>query len=538
MPEHFRALIVILVLAGVVFALARRPAEDLIPHHDFTRRRNLWFALTLLAFVSHSFWVYAGIAAIILTVARQRERNPLALFFLLLFLIPPAPAQIPGFGLINYFFALNHIRLLALCLLLPAFFMLRGQASTLSLGRTWPDKLLALCLLLPAFFMLRRPASTLRFGRNWPDKLLAAYLLLTSLLYLRETTLTDTLRQTLYLFIDVFLPYYVASRALKELSDFKDALLGFVLAAMVLALIGLFEFARHWLLYNALIVALDIHWELSSYLSRGDSLRASATTGQAIALGYVISVAIGFYLFLRESVRSRLQQCLGALLLAGGLFASLSRGPWIGAAVMITVFIATGRKAVKRLMLLAIAGVLALLLLAIVPGGQKFLDLLPFIGTVDVENITYRQRLIDNSVIVIQRNPWLGSFDYRNTPEMQSMIQGDGIIDIVNTYIALALDIGLIGLTLFVVFFATVLLSIRRAMRSVPNKDDEARRLGRALLAVLAGILVTIFTVSSITVIPVVYWSVAGLGVAYAQMVRRLKRTETASTASANLQPW
>jgi O-antigen ligase len=205
---------------------------------------------------------------------------------------------------------------------------------------------------------------------------------------------------------------------------------------------------------------------------------------------------------------------------------------------MITVFIATGRKAVKRLMLLAIAGALALPLLAIVPGGQKFLDLLPFIGTVDVENITYRQRLIDNSVIVIQRNPWLGSFDYRNTPEMQSMIQGEGVIDIVNTYIALALDIGLIGLTLFVVFFATVLLSIRRAMRSVPNKDDEARRLGRALLAVLAGILVTIFTVSSITVIPVVYWSVAGLGVAYAEMVRRLKRTETASTASANLQPW
>ena len=508
MPEHIRALIVILVLAGIVFALARRPAVDLIPLHDFTRRRNLWFALTLLAFVSHSFWVYAGIAAIILTVARRRERNPLALFFLLLFLIPPAPAQIPGFGLINYFFALNHIRLLALCLLLPAFFMLRRQASTLS------------------------------FGRTWPDKLLATYLLLTSLLYLRDTTLTDTLRQTLYLFTDVFLPYYVASRALQELSDFKDALLGFVLAALLLALIGLVEFSRHWLLYSALIGALDMHWEMSSYLDRGGLLRASATTGQAIALGYVISVAIGFYLFLRESVRSRLQQCLGALLLAGGLFAPLSRGPWIGAAVMITVFIATGRSAVKRLMLLAIAGVLALPLLTIVPDGQKILDLLPFIGTVDVENITYRQRLIDNSVIVIQRNPWLGSFDYRNTPEMQSMIQGEGIIDIVNTYIALALDIGLIGLTLFVVFFAAVLLGIRTAMRSVPNKDDEARRLGRALLAVLAGILVTIFTVSSITVIPVVYWSVAGLGVAYAQMVRRLKRTETASTASANLQPW
>lgn len=120
MPEHFRALIVILVLAGVVFAMARRPAADLIPDRDFTRRRNLWFALTLLAFFSHSFWIYAGVAAIVLTVARKRERNPVALF---LSAVPHAPAtvEIPGFGVINYFFGLNHVRLLALCVLLPAF---------------------------------------------------------------------------------------------------------------------------------------------------------------------------------------------------------------------------------------------------------------------------------------------------------------------------------------------------------------------------------------------------------------------------------
>lgn len=493
MPDHLRALIVILVLAGIVFAFARRPATDLIPYSDFTRRRNLWFALSILAFVSHSFWVYVGIAAIVLSIAQQRERNPLALFFLLLFLIPPASAQIPGFGLINYFFALDHIRLLALC------------------------------ILLPAFFALRKRADTLPFGRTWPDKLLGAYLLLTALLYLRETTLTDTLRQALYLFLDVFLPYYVASRALKEVGDFKDALLGFVLAAMVLALIGLFEFTRHWLLYNALIGALDMHWGYSGYLARGGSLRASATTGQAIALGYVISVAIGFYLFLQDAVRSRLQRRLGALLLAAGLFAPLSRGPWIGASAILALFIATGRSAVKRLTLLTLAAVLTLPLLAIIPGGQKVLDLLPFIGTVEKENITYRERLIDNALIVIQRNPWLGSVDYLNTPEMQSMVQGQGIIDIVNTYIAVALEVGLIGLTLFAGFFATVLFSIRKAMRSFPNHDDEARRLGRALFATLAGILLTIFSVSSITVIPVVYWSVAGLGVAYVQMVRRTK---------------
>ena len=103
---------------------------------------------------------------------------------------------------------------------------------------------------------------------------------------------------------------------------------------------------------------------------------------------------------------------------------------------------------------------------------------------------------------------------------MQAMIQGQGIIDIVNTYIGIALESGLVGLGLYVSFFALILMKIIRAMRSIPDKDSEYYLLGRALLATLVAILVIIFTVSSITIIPIVYWSVAGLGMAYVQMVR------------------
>ncbi|WP_194788856.1 O-antigen ligase family protein [Pseudomonas sp. UFMG81] len=507
MPEHFRALIVILFLATVVFVLARRAATDLIPLSDFKRRRNLWFAVTLVAFFSHSYWVYAAAAALIMYLAGRRERNVMALFFILLFAIPSAAVQIPGFGVVNYLIDLNHLRLLSIC------------------------------VLLPAALTLRRQPETPGFGRLWPDRLLAASIVLMGVLYLRETTITDTLRQALYLYLDVFLPYYVASRSLRQVSDFKDALLAFVLAAFLLALIGVAETVRHWLLYNALLEAMGVQWSMASYLSRGGSLRASVTTGQAIALGYVMSVAIGLFLFVQGYVRSNLQRLLGALLLAAGLVAPLSRGPWIGAAIIVGVFIATGKGAVKRLTLLAVAGVLALPLLTVVPGGEKVLDMLPFIGNLEKENITYRERLLDNSWIVIQRNPLFGSFDFRSTPEMQSMIQGDGIIDIVNTYVSLALRVGLVGLALFVAFFASVLLGIRRALLAFPDKDDEHRQLGRALLATLVGILVIIFTVSSITVIPTVYWSVAGVGVAYVQMVRRMRTARTTALATTRLQP-
>ncbi|WDY60202.1 O-antigen ligase family protein [Pseudomonas sp. PSKL.D1] len=507
MPEHFRALIVILFVTSVVFFLARRPANDLIPDRDFKRRRNLWFLITLLAFFSHSFWVYTAAAMITLFVARRREHNTLALFFMLVFAIPPAAVEIPGFGVINYLIELNHIRILALCVLLPAALALSKQSDTL------------------------------RFGRTLPDKLLAASLVLMTLLYLRDTTVTDTLRQGVSVYLDVFLPYYVASRGLKTLQDFKDALLAFVLAAFLLAIIAVAEYSRHWLLYNGLINAMGVQWSMSSYLSRGGALRASATTGQAIALAYVISVAIGLYLFVQAYVRSGWQRLMGALLLAAGLVVPLSRGPWIGTVVIIGVFIATGKRAFKRLLLLACAGLLALPMLTVVPGGEKVLDLLPFVGNLEKENITYRQRLLDNSWITIQRNPLFGSFDFRSTPEMQSMIQGEGIIDIVNSYISLALRFGLVGMSLFIAFFASVLWAIFKALRAFPDKEDEHRRLGRALLATLIGIMVIIFTVSSITVIPVVYWSVGGLGVAYAQMVRRLRFAESAELSPSVLQP-
>ncbi|MFI7856366.1 O-antigen ligase family protein [Pseudomonas promysalinigenes] len=506
MPEHLRALVVIVFVASVVFFMARRPATDLIPPADFKRRRNLWFVLTLVAFFAQSFWVYAGAATVILLVAQRREHNPLALFFMLLFLIPPAATEIPGFGIVNYLFDINH------------------------------QRVLTLCVLLPAAWVLRKQSTSIRFGRLLPDKLLLASLALTSALALRETTVTDTLRQMLSLYIDVFLPYYVASRGLRELSDFKDALLAFVIVAFLLALLGVAEYVRHWLLYNALIDALGLQWDMKAYLSRGGALRASVTTGQAIVLGYVMAVAIGLFLFVQHFVQKPVHRYLGALLLAAGLFAPLSRGPWIGAGVIVVVFIAMGRHAASRLALLTLAGVLSIPLLAVMPGGDKILDLLPFIGKVDTENITYRQRLLDNSWIVIQRNPLFGSFDFRSTPEMQSMIQGEGIIDIVNTYVGLALRVGLVGLGLFLGFFAYILLGLRKAMRAVPDNADPYRLLGRVLLATLMGILVTIFTVSSITVIPIIYWSIAGVSVAYIHMMRRQAVTQDSPVTTISLQ--
>ena len=491
MPEYLRSLFVILVLSTAFFAFSGPSASALIGRTHFSTRRNLWFGLTIAAFLAHDFWIYTFIAILLLLAAKRREPNPSALFFFVLFAVPDGLVQIPGMGMINFLFALSHARILELIILLPAFFALGRQNDTLSLGRTGPDRLLM------------------------------TYILLIVFLYLRQASVTDTFRQALYQFLDVFLPYFVISRSLKDMQSFKSSLLSLVLAIMLLALFGAFETARHWLLYSSMIEDIGLESAMTHYIARDGILRAIASSGNPLALGYLMAVGIGLYLFMQRSFHRKLVRRLGMALLAAGLIAPVSRGPWVGTAVLLVVFIATGHNPIKRLAFLALLTTLMLPLIAVLPGGERVINLLPLLGTTEKSTIDYRQDLLTNSIIVIQRNPWFGSVSYLETPEMQAMLTGGNIIDVVNSYIAITLQNGFVGLGLFVGFFALVLIGIYKAMRSLADKDSEEYLLGRALLATLVAILVIIFTVSSITIIPIVYWSVAGLGVAYAQMIRK-----------------
>lgn len=487
MSEHLKSLIVILFLAGLVFAFIKRPACAMATTaSDFGRRRNLWFAITLIAFLAHNFWIYIIVAGALLLITAPRETNKAALFFLLLFAVPPIQAQISGLGVIQHFFTIHYLRLLSLTILLPAFLVLRKRAVTEGAKQTNADMILA------------------------------AYLILNLLLQLNVDTFTNTLRHGFYAFIDVVLPYYVVSRSLKDMQSFRDALMSFVVAAMILAIIGGFEFSKHWLLYSPLEDALGVQWGYGGYLERDDSLRAQASTGQPIVLGYIMAVSLGIFLYLKKSIPSRTTWMIGLVLLIAGLVEPLSRGPWIGAAVILLVFAATGPKAFSRLSLIGLIGMLVLPIVLTTPAGKKIIDYLPFVGTVDDETVTYRQLLIEVSMNIIEANPLFGSFDF--LLYLEELRQGQGIIDLVNSYLNIALASGLVGLSLFAAFFGVILFNIRKGMHGL-DANDERHLLGRVLMATLIGILVIIFTVSSINSIPVVYWAVAGLGVAYVRML-------------------
>ena len=491
MPEHIRALIVILILSSMAFALIRKTAIQCIPETDFKSRRRAWYVITLLAFLSGNFWVFVLLASVFLMVTVRRDRNLVALYFFLLFTIPVASSDIPGFGLVNYFFSLSF------------------------------QGLLAILILWRCYLSFSRQKGMLSFGQLVPDKILSAYLLLLISLSLRDTTFTDTLRQVLYLFLGAFLPYFVIARFVRNLEQFRDVMMSFVVALSLLAFIGLFEAVHHWLLYYAMIDAIGLdNGGLSAYLGRSGMLRAQATSGQSIVLGYLMVIAIGFFMYLQARLKNR--KALWILMV--GLIAALSRGPWIGMLVLILVYTIFGKLPVARLMRIGVIAVLLLLFASVMPGGQKVIDLLPYVGTVDEGNITYREKLAEKSITVIERNLFFGSATFMEAGEFDELKQSGGFIDFVNSYVGIALGSGIIGLSLFSGFFLWIMGGLVQSLKQIRDKESELYLLGRVLLATMVSMLVMIATVSSITFIPIVYWSVAGLCVAYTTMIGRNSR--------------
>lgn len=487
MAEHLRALVFILAVAIGVFAFAKRPltAAACTPA-DFDRRRNLWFTLTLAAFLAHNFWLFAGIATLSIYWASRVEPNRFALYLGTMLALPRFEASIPGFGVVNDLFAIEPLRLLSFFVLLPAFLSLRAQPGVIP------------------------------FGRLLADKLLLAALVLDVILVLPYRTFTAVLRENvLYAFTDTFLLYYVASRSLRSVEDYRDALGAFMAGALVFCAIVFLEFLRGWLLYAAVDNALGIDSTYKMYLKRSGRLRAEGTAGQAIACGYVCAVAIGLFCYVRTLIPTLWAKTVCVAILTAGVIGAFSRAPWLGAILMIVVFMLLGPSPVRSIAKLAGISLLAVPLLVGTEAGQTIIDHLPWIGTVDARSVDGRDYLIDVALMVIMQNPWFGRFDFFEVPAIQDLRGSDGIIDIVNTYVYIALRGGVVSLALFIGFVLAVLWGLFAALRRIPDRNEERHALGRALMAAIVGVLFIIATMSAISFVYPVLWCLCGMSVGF-----------------------
>ncbi len=473
MPEYIRALIYLMILTLPVLFVAKKIAVPLVEEAEFNLWRNCWLAATWITFLSSSFFVFSlGMVALSIYIHRN-SKNPILLYIILMFVAPCVPIGVGVPGLFNRIIDMD------------------------------PPKLLALSLLMPVALQLARNPEN-RVVRP-PDICIIIFYIFISMLALRHGDFNTILRILPSYFFDIMLPYFVFSRSLRNGLDVNRMLLAFVVASMPLAAIGVFEIWKSWRVYYVVILQWDF-FLITSYLFRDGMLRAATTSVEAIAFGFMCMTGAGCLLAIRAEKALNAWRHVALAILVAGLLSSVSRGPWVGFAICVLVILLANLRTAMKLFFTALPG-FVVLLLAHPPFIDRFVNLLPFVGSADKGSETYRSMLMESSLIVIGRYPLFGSDTFLKEPEMQRMIQGQGLIDIVNSYLQIALSYGVIGLFLFVMF--TVILGVGLASLYLRSKTTVLNY--PAVLGLLTGILVTIATTSSVSVIPYIYWSFFGL---------------------------
>jgi O-antigen ligase len=487
---------VVLLIGTTIFHFARPYAIKFSSDADYARRRNVWFAITATAFLSPNFWLFVLIAAPILLWASRRDTNPVALYLILMQVVPSVPVNVPMVGL-NGLIELDFYRLLSFCVLIPTALQLRKSHGARHGG-----------------------------GIGTLDVWLLAYGVLRIALYVVPDSLTHTLipdspsnvlRRAFLFFLDIYVLYYVTNRSCSSARAIAEVMATFCLSCALLASLGIFESARHWLLYTG----ISSNWARSSlsdfYSMRNGVLRAQVSTGHPIALGTLLSIGFGFWLYLKSEMTSIRMRIVTTTLLWLGLLATVSRGPWLGAVVIYFAFAALGAAGFSRLFKALAVGSLVFLVVYLSPLGERIVQVLPFMGgAVDADSLLYRQQLFTRSLQLIQDHPFFGDrFLYRDTEDLR---QGQGIIDFVNTYAQTALTYGLVGLSLFVGFIGLASLKAYRQAKATEYANLHFAQLGTCLAACIIGMLVMIASFSFGSSAVPIFYVLGGLAAAYARL--------------------
>jgi len=469
-----------LFVCGLAWVVLRASFAPLLSKIEYQRAWVVLIATTMVVYLGHTpmlFTIGVGLMALFAqSFLGGGIRGKLAAFMLMIMILPPITWQVGGVGDINYVLALTGPRILALLLL-------TGPALKLLGDGTYKRERWVLLL----------------------DVVVIAYQVLKIALMAPHMTTTGMLRMLVESVLDVLLPYYVASRAIRTERDLRFVLTHLALGLALAASVGFVEFFIHRNLYSELQYVYGYKWQLTMTLTRGDYLRVQAATPQPIVLAFEMIFATGVWTYLRGQDWRRISVLLvyGAFLSC--LLFTFSRGPWIGGMIFGAALLGLRRLGVKTfvwLFLLLLAGAVT----AKAMGADE--QVVAALGAVfgssehDLNTINYRRQLLDTALALLKQSPWLGVPDYAS--QMQDLKQGEGIIDLVNSYIAIALDTGLIGLAIYLLPYA---LAFRR-MVGVPGislrqpSDAGAGWFAATFLALSISCVLTIFTTSTFSTMP------------------------------------
>lgn len=491
-----KLLLPVVAVCVVVMYLTRKVSSGWISEADWKTTLLGLIGAATVAFLSFSTLIFAlGCVCLALWLAHRYGTDRggrLAAYALLMASMPPAELQLENIGGIGYVTSLNPIRLLSLTLLLPA-------------------------------LLNRPPQETARPIPGWLrlcDLGIFGYLTLMAALAWSSTA-TVLARHCIELVLDILVPYLALTRCAQSTPDRLRMLAVFVLAMCCQATIAVIESVSHHQFYNQLQHLMGTSWQLTWGEFRSGFLRGQAAPQGPLILATMLLVAMGAAASLPGQHRARTGWLVYTLLLAG-LWATFGRAAWLCAAALCVSLLVLPRIG-GRLYIGAVALLSGIVTVGWTSGiGQQLTE-----GVIDLFNaegresfnILYRQELLEASVALLKQSPWLGVGDFL-TP-LAYLKQGEGIIDLVNTYLVVALNVGLIGLGLLMTPF---LVGLWRQSALVPRGTPALGHEALAWIAMTVALMALVFTVSPIRqVMQMLIWA-AALAIAHLASLERPRR--------------
>lgn len=381
-----------------------------------------WMVAAPMVFFLHSpLIVFAVLGVLMLVIAPLADRERAAYF---LAIVPAVPhylnAEIPFPG-INFLFEINHYKLTALLLLLPLLFVRRnpyGRPATFAIG----------------------------------DLCLPIYIVYTAIIVVIQVNPTNGMRLAFDQFVVLALPYFVLRSILRSAEDIDAFLEAFLVASMVLAFISIISTYKQWDYYLA---AGNVFNEF-----RGGRLRVVGPANTH-SLGFHLAAAICLLEFLKQRISIHwIKLNAMRVVLFVGILGTASRGALGGLVVAgMTYFLIMLKGHLIRWAVIAsccIAAVVGAIWLSI---GD--------VSSVDQHGtFVYRQELLRTSVAYIMMHPIWGDYFYLRSGYFDHLLQGQGIIDVTNMYLQIALQYGLFGLGLMLLVLAGPVVSLLFALRA------------------------------------------------------------------------
>lgn len=357
-----------------------------------------------------------------------------------------------------------------------------------------------LVITYPVFLMFAflitfyREVSQLDIKNNLLDKFVIAYIIYTTVLDFRgATAITQIARMIVNNYLTLWLPYWFLSR---YPGDLRKLMIAIYMVGAALAFEAVMEWAMVWKAYTAIADNVDgtIFSPLRrAYHFRGLGLRISSSWLGPIPFGVFMSVVC--FLALNVHRMGLKRGIFGFMIAAVALAATLftdSRGALLTLVVALVIYsyYATTNRAWKTFF--KVGGCAAVVVVGL---NIDFFLKLDTTGT-----FQYRADLITYSADAFQSAPIFGDPNFReNEMLVTNMMQGQGIVDIVNHYLKVTLRYGLIGLVIYLGIWILAIGGVAKRASLLQQAGDSRYEAGALLVAVMSGVAFVIFTVSMIS---------------------------------------